>query len=128
MRIAICGTDKKSAISKLESVFGVEVKNPWSVDGKSGIVDYAAETYKYYNETDVLFNGSAFDFLLENEAEGYFDVCEQIAINTLDNVDKIIVMTSGMSDVQLKMYQDYASISDKFCLCNSDEDINIIKK
>ena len=57
MRIAITGPLSGEAISKAESILKVEVKRPW----QATILDQAAETYKYFNESNVIFGGSAFD-------------------------------------------------------------------
>ena len=106
MRIAICGPLKEEAISKVENVFKTDVKLPFRED----IIDTAAETYKYFNEDDVVFSGSAFDYLTKESTEGYDDVYEQIAINSLENLNYIAVITTDMDKKQLKMYMDYQKL------------------
>ena len=106
MRIAIVGPHKNEVISKVEQVFNSDAKHPW----KSEIIDYAAETYKYFNESNVVFEGSAFDFLALEPTEGYDDVYEQIAINTLGNLDYIAVIAMDMDKLQLKIYEEYQKL------------------
>ena len=106
MRISICGPFAESAITKAESVLGVTVKHPW----QESIIDYAAETYKYFNEQNVIFKGSAFDFLASELKEGYDDVYEQIALDTLNNVDYIAVITMDMNKQILKVYKEYQEL------------------
>lgn len=106
MRISICGPLAESAISKAEGVLGVSAKLPW----QESIIDYAAETYKYFNEQNVIFKGSAFDFLASELKEGYDDVYEQIALDTLNNVDYIAVIAMDMNKQLLKVYKEYQEL------------------
>ena len=106
MRISICGPLAESAIEKAEGVLGVTVKLPW----QESIIDYAAETYKYFNEQNVIFKGSAFDFLASELKEGYDDVYEQIALDTLNNVDYIAVIAMDMNKQLLKVYKEYQEL------------------
>ena len=106
MRISICGPLAENAITKAEDVLGVTVKLPW----QESIIDYAAETYKYFNEQNVIFKGSAFDFLASELKEGYDDVYEQIALDTLNNVDYIAVIAMDMNKQLLKVYKEYQEL------------------
>ena len=106
MRISICGPLAESAISKAEDVLGVSAKLPW----QESIIDYAAETYKYFNEQNVIFKGSVFDFLTSELNEGYDDVYEQIALETLNNVDYIAVIAMDMNKQLLKVYKEYQEL------------------
>ena len=106
MRISICGPLAESAISKAENVLGVSAKLPW----QESIIDYAAETYKYFNEQNVIFKGSVFDFLTSELNEGYDDVYEQIALETLNNVDYIAVIAMDMNKQLLKVYKEYQEL------------------
>ena len=106
MRISICGPLAESAISKAENVLGVSAKLPW----QESIIDYAAETYKYFNEQNVIFKGSVFDFLTSELKEGYDDVYEQIALETLNNVDYIAVIAMNMNKQLLKVYKEYQEL------------------
>ena len=106
MRISICGPLAENAIEKAEDVLGVTVKLPW----QESIIDYAAETYKYFNEQNVIFKGSAFDFLTSELKEGYDDVYEQIALDTLNNVDYIAVIAMDMNKQLLKVYKEYQEL------------------
>lgn len=126
MRISICGPERQQAISKVEKQFNVEAKKPWEVNGNSTIIDYAAETYKYNGEQFVLFDGSPFDFLGKNDGEGYDEIKEQIAIDTLSNLNYIIVITTGMDKQLLKSYEDYAKLfPEKFYLYTADTEFEI---
>ena len=106
MRISICGPLAESAIAKAEGVLGVSAKLPW----KESIIDYAAETYKYFNEQNVIFKGSVFDFLTPGLEEGYDDEYEQIALDTLNNVDYIAVIAMDMNKQLLKVYKEYQEL------------------
>ena len=122
MRISICGPFADSAITKAESVLCVTVKHTW----KESIIDYAAETYKYFNEQNVIFKGSAFDFLASELKEGYDDVYEQIALDTLNNVDYIAVIAMDMNKQLLKVYKEYQELyPDKFHIYSSSEEFEV---
>lgn len=125
MRIAVSGLNNESVISKLESTLNVKAKEPWS----ASIIDCAAETYKYFNEPIVIFNGSVFDYLNTENAEGYSDVYEQIALSSLANLDYIIVVISNMDKYMVKLYEDYHKIfPEKFYIFNTVDDIEIVMK
>ena len=122
MRISICGPLAENAIAKAEDVLGVTVKLPW----QESIIDYAAETYKYFNEQNVIFKGSAFDFLTSDLKEGYDDVYEQIALDTLNNVDYIAVIAMDMNKQILKVYKEYQELyPDKFHIYSSSEEFEV---
>ena len=122
MRISICGPLAESAISKAENVLGVSAKLPW----QESIIDYAAETYKYFNEKNVIFKGSVFDFLTSELNEGYDDVYEQIALETLNNVDYIVVIARGMNMQLLKVYKEYQELyPEKFHIYSSPAEFEV---
>ena len=122
MRISICGPLAESAISKAENVLGVSAKLPW----QESIIDYAAETYKYFNEQNVIFKGSVFDFLTSELNEGYDDVCEQTALETLNNVDYIAVIARGMNMQLLKVYKEYQELyPEKFHIYSSPAEFEV---
>ena len=122
MRISICGPLAENAIAKAEDVLGVTVKLPW----QESIIDYAAETYKYFNEQNVIFKGSVFDFLTSELNEGYDDVYEQIALETLNNVDYIAVIAMDMNKQLLKVYKEYQELyPDKFHIYSSSEEFEV---
>ena len=122
MRIAITGPLSGEAISKAESILKVEVKKPW----QATILDQAAETYKYFNETNVVFSGSPFDYLALEPVEGYDDLYEQICIDSLNNVDYIAVITMEMDKHQLDIYKEYQSLfPDKIYLYSSPVEFEV---
>ena len=122
MRISICGPLAESAISKAEGVLGVSAKLPW----QESIIDYAAETYKYFNEQNVIFKGSVFDFLTSELNEGYDDVYEQIALDTLNNVDYIAVIAMDMNKQILKVYKEYQELyPEKFHIYTSPQEFEV---
>lgn len=106
MRIAITGPLKNEAILKAENTLKVEAKKPWQYE----ILDQAAETYKYFNENNVVFIGSPFDYLALDPVEGYDDLYEQICIDSLNNVDYIAVITMEMDRHQLEIYKEYQKL------------------
>ena len=125
MRISICGPLAESAISKAEDVLGVSAKLPW----QESIIDYAAETYKYFNEQNVIFKGSVFDFLTSELNEGYDDVYEQIALETLNNVDYIAVIAKNMNRQLLKVYKEYQELyPEKFHIYSSPQEFEVTLK
>lgn len=125
MRIAIVGPHKNEVISKVEQAFNSEAKHPW----KNEIVDYAAETYKYFNEGNVVFEGSPFDFLADELTEGYDDVYEQIALNTLDNLDYIAVIAMDIDRKYLEVYREYQKLfPNKFYIYSTPVDFEIRMK
>ena len=126
MRVAVVGPHRDGVISKVEEAFDTTVKKPWDIDDGASIIDYAAETYKYFNEYNVVFDGSPFDFLVKEDDEGYDDVYEQIALNTLDNLNYIVVITLDMDKSTLKMYKEYAKIyPNKFYFFTSYNDFEL---
>ena len=106
MRIAICGPHKNEAFLKAQSVLKTTVKEPKEYD----IISQAAETYKYFDETNVIFCGSPFDYLALDPVEGADDVYEQIAISSLENVDYIAVIAMDMDKHQLEIYKEYQEL------------------
>lgn len=125
MRIAICGPNRGRAIAKVEDNFRLQAKKPWIENGN--IIDYAAETYKYLDDTNVVFDGSAFDFLSKSEGEGYDEVYEEIALSSLANLDYVAVILDGMDNASVKMYKEYAKVMpEKFHLYNFDTDFEVV--
>ena len=106
MRIAICGPHTNEAFLKAQSVLKTTVKEPKEYD----IISQAAETYKYFDETNVIFCGSPFDYLALDPVEGVDDVYEQIAISSLENVDYIAVIAMDMDKHQLEIYKEYQEL------------------
>ena len=122
MRIAITGPLMKEAITKAESVLNTTAKTPWEFK----IVDQAADTYKYFNETNVIFSGSPFDYLAKDQAEGYDDLYEQICIDSLNNVDYIAVITMDMDKRWLDIYKEYQKLfPDKIYLYSSPTEFEV---
>lgn len=106
MRIAITGPLKNEAIAKAELTLNTKAKEPWEYT----IMDQAADTYKYFGETNVVFCGSPFDYLALDPTEGYDDLYEQICIDSLNNVDYIAVITMEMDKHQLEIYKEYQKL------------------
>ena len=122
MRIAITGPLKNEAITKAESVLNTTAKTPW----ENTILDQAADTYKYFNETNVIFSGSPFDYLALDPVEGYDDLYEQMSIDSLNNVDYIAVITMDMDKRQLDIYKEYQKLfSEKIYLYSSPTEFEV---
>ena len=116
MRISITGPLSREAITKAENAFATNVKEP----RESTIMDQAADTYKYFDETNVVFSGSPFDYLALDPEDGYDDLYEQICLDTLNNVDYIAVITMDMDRHQLDIYKEYQKLfPDKIYLYSS---------
>lgn len=111
MRIAVTGPERSQVISQIEKAFNSQAKKPLEVlNNIPMIIEYAAETYKYENEVNVVFDGSPFDFLSKSEGEGYDDVYEQVAIDSLSNIDYIVVLTENMDSNTFKVYKEYYNL------------------
>ena len=122
MRIAICGPRKDEAIPRAESVLDTTVKYPVQAD----IISQAAETYKYFDERNVVFSGSAFDYLALDPVEGVDDVYEQIAINSISNLNYVAVITMDMDRHQLDIYKEYQQLfPDKIYLYSSPAEFEV---
>ena len=106
MRIAVVGPRRNEVILKVEDAFKSSAKSP----SESTIINYAAETYKYFDETNVVFEGSPFDFLALDPVEGVDDVYEQICVNSLVNLDYIAVIAMDMDRHQLEIYKEYQKL------------------
>jgi len=107
MRIAVTGPRKNEVILKVENAFNTKVKSPVEQDS---IINYAAETYKYFDESNVVFEGSPFDFLALDPVEGVDDVYEQICLNSLENLTYLAVIAMDMDRHQLEIYKEYQKL------------------
>lgn len=110
MRIAVCGPERSGLISKLEKELNVTAIKPW---GDGSIMDYTAVTYTKFDQKNVLFDGSPFDFLYTSDSEEYNEVYEQLALISLVNIDKLVFVTNGMSESRLSMLKSYAELFPK---------------
>ena len=58
--------------------------------------------------------------------EGYDDVYEQIALETLNNVDYIAVIARGMNMQLLKVYKEYQELyPEKFHIYSSPQEFEV---
>ncbi len=122
MRIAVTGPHKREVISKVEGVFNTSAKSPAEVD----IISYAAETYKYFDEGNVVFEGSPFDFLALDPVEGVDDVYEQICLNSLENLTYLAVITMDMDKHQVEIYKEYQQLfPDKIYIYHTPADFEV---
>lgn len=123
MRISVLGfsDESKKAVAKLEKSFNVSAKKPWGDD----IISVAAETYKYEDEENTVFVGSPFSFPISCDSEGFWDVYESIALDTINNVDKIVVITDGASKYQLDELMEYNKLFDKFLFFENADTMKI---
>ena len=125
MRISITGPHKAEVISRVESALNTEARKPWG----ETIIDAAAELYKDYSGQHNVFDGSPFDFLAKSEGEGYDDVYEQIAINSLINLDYLAVITMDMDYNTQKMYEEYQKLfPDKIYLYSTPTEFELIMR
>ena len=94
---------------------------------ENSIIGYAAETYKYWEDREVIFDGSAFDFLVNSLEDGVEDVYEQIALSSLANLTYIVVITMDMDKDMLELYKGFAEVlPDKFYFYNSYTDFELV--
>lgn len=128
MRISICGPNRNGAILKAEGVLGVKSIDPCVTNEIPAIIDLAAETYNHFDDENFILDGCPFDYLSKYN-DGYFDVFEQVAINSLMNLDYVVVITMDMDKDTKKMYEYYAKIyPDKFHFYSSDVDFEVTIK
>lgn len=125
MRLAITGPHKDEVIARVESALNTEARKPWG----DTIIDAAAELYKEYPGQHNVFEGSPFDFLAKSEGEGYDEVNEQIAINSLINLDYLAVITMDMDYNTQKMYEEYQKLfPDKVYLYSSPTEFELMMR
>lgn len=106
MKVAVCGNDRIDVIKELEKLLKTESVRP-KLGLEHPIVDMANETYGQNKRTNVVFDGCVLEYLTPRLSGKYFDVYEQIALTSLVNIDKVYVVTAGMSDDEINMYKDY---------------------
>ena len=126
MRIAISGTDRKSVIEKVEQKNNLTSVKPFDkYKDTLPLLYYAAVSYRYYSDKNVLFDGCVLDYVVEC-SDGYSDVQEQIVLSSIANFDKIFVVNTNLSDQSLSVYKDYMSFyPDKIVFINDENDVNI---
>jgi nucleoside-triphosphatase THEP1 len=116
MRIALCGNpeDVKTLVQRTEDYCSEnnipvkEVKTDLRNEGFL-VVDYASETFRWFKEDNVLFNGSVFDGLMLFDTTGYTELQEQIILSALQNLDFVVFLSDKMPDYitkQVKSYQE----------------------
>ena len=126
MRIAISGREREDAVRKVEGVLHCTAVKPKFIEDMHPIIDYAAITYADIKGNDVIFDGSVLDVFRSYSGEGYNDVIEQIAINSLATLDKVVVIKKELSLEELKVYNEFASMfPDKFIFAYSASDLEI---
>lgn len=111
MKVAVCGNDiheVTNVVSKLEKILNTEAVTP-KIMSEHPIVEMAAETYGQTKRKNVVYVGCALTYLV-NVDEKFFDVYEQIVLNSLLNLDKVFVVTNNMDENELSIYKYYGSL------------------
>ena len=125
MRIAITGPHKDEVIARVESALNTEARKPWG----DTAIDTAAMMYKEFLGQHTVFSGSPFDYLYPELNEGYDDVYEQVAINSLDEIDYLAVITMDMDRNTQKMYEEYQKLfPDKIYLYSTPTEFELMMR
>ena len=125
MRISITGPHKEEVIARVESALNTEVRRPWG----DTIIDTAAPMYREYPGQHTVYAGSPFDYLVPEQSEGYADLYEQIAINSLINLDYLVVITMDMPRELQKMYEEYQKLfPDKIYLYSTPTEFELMMR
>ena len=133
MRIAINGEHSEGFVNALnEKLNGVVVKtrlNEINFDyPKFPVVGYAMKCYEFNDdEKNVIFDGSLLDgYLNSNGNGGFYNLQENILIDTFATMDKVIIITNGYSDELLAEAEFLKDcFPDKIVLGKTEEDIII---
>lgn len=111
MKVAVCGNDiheVTNVVSKLEKILNTEAVTP-KIVSEHPIVEMASETYGQTKRKNVVYVGCVLTYLI-NVDEKFFDVYEQIVLNSLLNLDKVFVVTNNMDENELSIYKYYGSL------------------
>ncbi len=111
MKVAVCGNDiheVTNVVSKLEKILNTEAVTP-KIVSEHPIVEMASETYGQTKRKNVVYVGCVLTYLI-NVDEKFFDVYEQIVLNSLLNLDKVFVVTNNMDENELSTYKYYGSL------------------
>lgn len=131
MRICICGKHREDAVKKAEEALGVNSVNvdfPGTEIEQNKLFHNAALSFKYFEKENVVFDGGVFDednYKLYVDL-GWADLQEQIVLSVITNLDYIVIITEGMDDRRVKIYNDYAELyPNKFLILESANDFEI---
>lgn len=131
MRICICGKHREDAVKKAEEALGVNSVNadfPGTEIEQHKLFHNAALSFKYFEKENVVFDGGVFDednYKLYVDL-GWADLQEQIVLSVITNLDYIVIITEGMDDRRVKIYNDYAELyPNKFLILESANDFEI---
>lgn len=126
MRIAVSGISREDAVRKIEDVLHIEAVSPDFVEDMYPVIDYAAVTYADQKGNDVIFDGCVLDVLKDYSGAGYNDVIEQIVINSIATLDKVIVIKKDLPLERLSLYNGFAEMfPGKFQFAYSASDLEI---
>ena len=131
MRICICGKHREDAVKKAEKALGVNSVNvdfPGTEIEQHKLFHNAALSFKYFEKENVVFDGGVFDednYKLYVDL-GWADLQEQIVLSVITNLDYVVIITEGMDDRRVKIYNDYAELyPKKFLILESANDFEI---
>lgn len=133
MRIAINGEHSEGFVNALnEKLNGAVVKTTLDeikVDyPKFPVVGYAMKCYEFKDdEKNAIFDGSLLDGYLNSKGvAGFYNLQENILIDTFATMDKVIIITNGYSDELLAEAEFLKDcFPDKIVLGKTEEDIII---
>lgn len=129
MRLCICGLHREGAVKKAEKVLNVESVNinyPGLEDNEYKFFHYAAETFKYFNKKNIIFDGGIFDDVKLYSDSGWADLQEQIIFSVIGNVDNIIIITEGMDEKIVDFCKSFKELyPDKFLIINNESEFDI---
>ena len=130
MRICICGLHREGAVKKAEEILGIESVNidypGMKEDNEYQLFYYAAETFKHFNKTDVIFDGGVFDSTKHYSDSGWVDLQEQVILSAIDNLDNIVIVTKDMDEKNINFCKSYAELyPNKFLFIDNENELVI---
>lgn len=106
MKVAICGKNIEYSLNKYENILKTRAIR-FDLNAQHAIINLAKETFGHNDERNVLYGGCALQFLNDRMDDDLFEVYEQIALSSIANLDRIVVVTENMSESDIEMYKGY---------------------
>lgn len=129
MRLCICGLHRDGAVKMVEEKLNVESINvdfPGMEDSEYKLFHHAAETFKYFDKKNVVFDGGVFDDIKFYSDQGWTDLQEEVIHSSVMNLDKIVIITEGMNDKLVELFESFKELyQDKIQIVNNENEFSI---
>lgn len=109
MKVTVIGEGREDGIKRLESLLKTEAVRV-RIEGEHPIINVARESYGNNKRKNVVFDKCVTEFLDDSLEETLYDVYEQIALNSLEFLDMVFVITEGMDDETAESYKTYSEM------------------